>query len=269
MATTATVPASSTRDNVVVPRVNELEWTTWGLPGGIGGPTIKRLSKGVAPAFSSDPELEMMTFISHIPPWWHDPKLVYHPCVEEGYILQGKVQLADRIYPPGSYLYRPPGILHGPALAPCDEGVTLFHRFASEGGILRYDGSEFPHIDSQTVTDEYQEWPVDWVEQLDATAVPWTAVASGPWDGAAVKWLSRNRQTGGGTLLLRLPPGWSGAGTTGRGAVEEFVVSGSLTSGGQYFDRWGYVCRQAGESAGSYAAQGETELICVWDVDEF
>jgi hypothetical protein len=245
-----------------------LTWDSKVRAGGVGGPTKKILSAGTGGGLSPAGDILMETWLSHSPPWWLDEELVYHPCVEEAFILNGIVQLGDRVYTAGCYLYRPPGILHGPALTPSDIGATLFQRFAAEGGLLRYDGDEFPHLDCQPVTDEYETWPVEWVEFVDSTALEWIAVDSGPWQGCSTKWLSRNRVTGGGTLLLDLPAYWSGEGSRAKGTIEEFVVSGQMTAGGQHFERWGYACRPAGDSAGRYASPGGAQLICVWDEDE-
>jgi hypothetical protein len=41
-----------------------------------------------------------------------------------------------------------------------------------------------------------------------------------------------------------------------------------MTIGGQFFERWGYACRPAGEPAGSYGSQGGARLLCIWDEDE-
>jgi len=73
---------------------------------------------------------------------------------------------------------------------------------------------------------------------------------------------------GGGTLLLDIPAGWSGVGTTGRATAQEFIISGNATVGGMFFERWGYTCRAPGEAAGSYTSNGGARLICIWDEDE-
>jgi len=251
------VPTESKRDATVIPRIRAVPWMSKPRPGGIPGGVRKPLSVGTGGSMSRDSNLRVVTMFNHIPPWWSDPELVYHPCVEEAFILNGTVQLADRVYGPGCYVYRPPGILHGGALVPSDIGATLFHRFADEGGLLRYEGTELPHIDSQPITDEYEDWPAQWVERVDSGELPWLEVPKGPWEGAACKWLTRNRVTGGGTLLIKLPPYWTGVGSRAKGTIEEFVVEGACIMGGQYFDMWGY------------ASISEVQLLCIWDEDEF
>jgi hypothetical protein len=38
--------------------------------------------------------------------------------------------------------------------------------------------------------------------------------------------------------------------------------------GGQWFERWGYACRPAGDPADGYQALGGARLICFWDENE-
>jgi len=272
MALSETFPLASHREKVLIPRIAEVPWEPVLLDGGVRGPTRKTLSTGTGGALSSDPERPVATVLSHNVPGWRDPELVYHPTVEEAYFLEGGTQLADRVYDTGHYLYRPPGILHGPAghTSLKFAGRTMLQRFGGGADtLLRYDGSEFPHHDCQPVTDEYTYWPVPWVEQLDANAIPWLEAPDGPWGGTRHKWLSQNKLTGGGTLLIQIPPGWSGAGSAARGAMEEFVVEGELAMGGQWFEKWGYACRPADDPAEHYQALGGAVLICFWDEDEF
>jgi hypothetical protein len=262
------IALASQRESIRVPRVAELPWVTSPKPGGVPGGAKKILGISKGGAMAIDPELEVTTALAHIPPGWVDEELVYHPCVEEAYVLEGEGFMADRPRNKGWYLYRPPGILHGPAGQPPYASRVMVQRFAAAGGLLRYDGDEFPHVDSQPVTDDHERWPVGWVESLDASALPWLPVEGGPWGGTEHKWLSRNKVTGGGALLLRLPQDWIGTGTETRGSVEEFVVDGELTMGGQWFERWGYASRPIGDAAGVYHAPGGACLICFWDVDE-
>jgi hypothetical protein len=269
MALTTANPYASTRQSVRIPRIHERPWEPLELGGGVRGPVRKTLHRGSGGAMHPDPSVAIETWLSVLPPGWVDHELVYHPCVEEGFVLDGEGFLADRPRNKGWYLYRPPGILHGPAGQPPYAGRVMIQRFgAGTETLLRYDGDEFPHADSQPVTDEHREWPVTWVESLDSNALPWTPVEGGPWDGAAHKWLSRNTVSGGGTLLIQLPAGWSGTGTKTRGSVEELVVEGEVSMGGELFERWGYAARPIGDAAGSYGSTGGATLICFWDENE-
>lgn len=225
------------------------------------GPVFKVLSR--------DPETGGSTILIHLPPGWRDDVLDWHPCSEEGMILAGLVTLADRRYTTGIYLYRPPGILHGPAAAPGDEGATIVQRFDSELRILRYTGHEFPHRDLQPITRDAESWPIEWVERLDPEERPWATAVSGPWEGADYKWLARDRRPGhGGSILLRLPAGWRGDTYQARGEMEEFVLVGEADAPGGRLGRWGYACRPVGSTAGGLSTAEGATLVCWWQTDD-
>jgi hypothetical protein len=195
--------------------------------------------------------------------------LDWHPCSEEGLILAGTVTLAERRYTPGVYLYRPPGILHGPAAVPDDAGATIIQRFSSELRILRYTGDEFPHCDLQPVTRQHEDWPIEWLERLDPEERSWSAADAGPWAGARYKWLARDRRDGaGGSILLDLPSGWAGEPFEAGGEIEEFVLAGAVEAADTRLDRWGYASRPRGSTAGGFTAPGGASLICWWETNE-
>jgi hypothetical protein len=258
------------KDAVLIPSIDAIDWGPTGLEGqgGVPGPTIKQLSAGTGGFLTPDPKRRMATWLCHQPPGWADPEIVYHPCAEEGFILDGEVWLANRALGAGTYVYRPPGILHGPAREATRQGTTLILRYTLDGGMLRHDASDGPSFDLQPITDEHENWPMTWTERADTNLIPWVAVTEGPWTGVGCKWLNRNRVTGGGTVLLELPPGWHGVGSAARGLVEEFLVDGQLTAAGLWFSQWGYACRPAGKPAGEYAAPSGARLLCFWDEDE-
>src|SRR5205814_3952264 len=124
-------------------------WTTPPKPGGIPGGPKKVLGTSSGGPMAIDPEMKISTRLTYMPPGWVDPELVYHPCVEEGYVLDGEGFLGDRRRNKGWYLFRPPGILHGPAGQPPYATRMMVQRFAAsgEGVLLRYDGDEFPYAD--------------------------------------------------------------------------------------------------------------------------
>lgn len=249
------------RTPVVVPSAWELPWTPvpTDVDDNVGGPAWKLLAE--------DPLTGATTLIIHCPPNWRDPGLDWHPHDEEVFFLGGCIRLHDRIYRPGDYLYRPPGILHGePATAPELGGGTTFHRFSAPMRILRYTGDEFPQRDSVPITRQHETWPIPWLEHVKGGEVPWREVTVGGWAGVRAQELARNRVNGGGAWLLALPAGWQGRGSTASGPVEEFVVEGDLTAGEALLGRWGYVARPAG--AGSYRSEGGALLLLFSDEPE-
>jgi hypothetical protein len=249
------------RSSVVIPSAFDLVWQP--LPttdGNVPGPVFKLLS--------SDPESGGSTILIHLPPGWRDEALDWHPCSEEGLVLAGLVTLADRRYTPGIYLYRPPGILHGPAACPSDDGATIVQRFDRELRILRYAGEEFPHRDLQPITKQYEDWPIEWVERLDPEGLTWSAAKCGPWVGARYKRLARDRVTGGGSILLELPAGWHVAEFLARGEWEVFVIDGAVETHEGLLRRWGYLCAPSGTRGAGWAAPEGARLVAWCQVDE-
>jgi hypothetical protein len=243
---------------VVIPSAWELDW--FGIPttdGNVPGPALKILRE--------DADTGALTFMTHLPPNWHDPLLDWHPSTEEGYIIAGEVMLGDRQLTPGSYLFRPPGILHGPVAAPNDLGATIVQRTNAPLRILRYRGKKFPHKDCQPITRDHLRSDVAWSEQTDTTKIRWQQVGKGGWKGARLRWVHENTRTGGGLVMLDLPAGWSGKGSAARGPLEEFVLAGELKAGGQQYGKWGYAYRPAGQAAGRYATKGGARLLAWWN----
>ena len=237
----------------------EVDWVALDTSrdGNVPGPVWKPLRH--------DTSTGALTFMMHLPPGWHDEMLDWHPTTEEGFKLAGSTLLGGTLLDKGCYLYRPPGILHGPVSAPSDEGSTILQRMNGDIRILRYEGDEFPHEHLQPITDQHKDWPVEWNEKLDTKELEWEPVGAGGWAGASVKWLHRNRITGGGAVMLQIPAGWSGTGSAARGPLEEFVVEGSVVAGGEEYRKWGYAYRPAGAAAGEYSSPGGAVLFCWWD----
>lgn len=243
---------------IEIPSAWDLNWQPLDTSrdGNVPGPVWKLLrnEQGVS-----------MTYIMHIPPGWRDDELDWHPSTEESFKLQGSSQFPGNEIARWNYLYRPPGILHGPVSIDNEDGSTGLQRMSGDLRILRYDGDEFPHEHLQPITDEHKTWPVEWNENRDLNRFPWEPVTEGPWQGAEVRWAHHNRVTGGGAVMLQIPAGWSGEGSRARGPLEEFVVQGSITIGDTDYGKWGYRYAPAGEAAGTYASEEGAILFCWWD----
>jgi hypothetical protein len=253
---------ANARPPVLVPDIQAVDWEARETrrDGNVPGPVLKILSR--------DPQTGAQTRLLHLPPGWHDEQLDWHPTSEEGLRLAGRLWMGGELLGEGFYLYRPKGILHGPVLADPLVGMTSINRMDGEPRIFRYRGTELPHRHAQPITDDWRASPFTWHEKLDTNSLSWEPIKRGPWEGASCKWLNRNRDTGGGAVLLDLPPRWSGRGAPARGQVEEFVVDGTIVAGGVEFGRWGYALRPAAAPAGGYEAPEGTRLICWWERDE-
>ena len=228
--------------------------------GNVPGPVFKVLS--------TDADSGGSTILIHLPPGWRDEVLDWHPCSEEGLVLGGTVTLADRRYTPGVYLYRPPGILHGPAAVPGDDGVTIVQRFSSELRILRYTGDEFPHRDLQPVTRQHETGRSNGstARSRGAPVVEGGRRAVG---GRSIQVAG----PGSARRSRRLDPARAAGGRRGepyeaRGEIEEFVLEGTLDADGERFERWGYASRPRGSAAGGLATAKGASLICWWEMNE-
>jgi hypothetical protein len=207
------------------------------------------------------PETGAMTYVMHIPPGWHDPQLDYHPSVEETYQMEGIVTLAEHRMDPECYLYRPPYILHGPVTI--HTSFTALQRTSAPLKMMRYTDGPGEHL--MPIRDDYKDWPVEWNERIDMNGILYEPVTEGGWAGTELKWVFKDRVTGGGCVKIQVPAGWEGTGSPTRGDVEEFVVDGDLTAGGVDFGRWGYAYRPQGEPAGTYSSTGGATLMCYFN----
>src|SRR5205823_2718961 len=60
-------------------------------------------------------ETDEMLFLCASVPDWSYPRLEWHDCIEEIYCIAGDIWLGNSgVMRPGSYLWRPPYITHGP-----------------------------------------------------------------------------------------------------------------------------------------------------------
>ncbi|MCY4086966.1 MAG: DUF4437 domain-containing protein [Actinomycetia bacterium] len=250
------------REPVLIPDSHELNWVSIqvGEDDNVPGPSNKLLT--------SDPATGAHTRLLHLPPGWHDDELDWHPAVEEGLTLQGTCQIGPNLLEEGSYLYRPPGVLHGPVYGDRDVGATFIVHWTARSRILRYKGDTLPHVDGQAITDDYKHLPFEWHQKLDTNTIPWVDAEHGGWAGTRYRWINRHRETGGGAIMIDVPAGWEGSGSEGRGAMEEFVLQGSLTAGKLTFVKWGYACREPGTPAGAYSSEQGARLLCWWDESE-
>jgi hypothetical protein len=243
------------REPISIPDIGVINWA----PIRCDAPEDDNVPGPLWKLLSSDRRTGAITYLTHLPPGWRDEVFDWHPATEEGFRIGPK--------PGDTYGYRQPGFLHGPARAPLHEGVTILQRMSGPLRILRYNGTKHPHKDNQALTEQHKDWPIEQSRPpLDLTKIPWEdAPAAGGWAGARFKWLHRNKVNGGGAVLMDLPVGWKGTGAQARGSVEEFVVEGSVTSDGEHYLQWGYVCRAAGDPAGEYSTDEGAQLVCWWD----
>lgn len=103
------VPATGAGE-VTITDTTQMEWV-WGkgegLPQGLTHKTVRH-----------NAETGERTFVLGVIPWWDSPKIEFHPCVEEAYVIQGDMYMGHvgdlGTMGPGDYFWRPAWISHGP-----------------------------------------------------------------------------------------------------------------------------------------------------------
>lgn len=91
----------------------DTETIPWGKP-----MTDKKDSPLLSKTLRINPETGERTFLNRLLQAGGDPRIEWHPCVEELYQIEGTTSLDHPrnrfLLGPGVYCYRPPGIPHGP-----------------------------------------------------------------------------------------------------------------------------------------------------------
>jgi hypothetical protein len=97
------------------------------------------------------PETNEMTWICANPPRWDYAMLEFHDCIEELYLIEGDIWLGNSgTMRPGSYLWRPPFITHGPFYS--HTGAVLF------GWVPSMLVNHFPDDPRRTVAENIAEY---------------------------------------------------------------------------------------------------------------
>jgi anti-sigma factor ChrR (cupin superfamily) len=100
---------------------DEVEWEdgegTLLLPSGVQVKIFQR----------DDSDNDRMDFLVKFPPGYSEPEH-FHAGLHFGLILEGKQEVGGRTFGPGTYVYAPPHVMHGPFHYP--EGCTLFGSMA-------------------------------------------------------------------------------------------------------------------------------------------
>lgn len=200
------------RSTTVIESVNPLDWE----PLGTHGVTRKLLSH--------DPVTGAVTQYVNIPENWRGGGVAHHhSCVEEAFIISGDVSLVpdDRLVD-GSYLYRPPFIVHGHDER-ADKGCRCIIRMSGDMDFnLVPEPERAVEYAIQPITD-----PRGHVLHLKTPEMEWQTRGEGAGQ-FGLKLLSIAGDTGAYTGLVRLPPGWRGAlSTPPEFSREWFVLSGS------------------------------------------
>ena len=105
------------------------------------------------------------------------------------------------------------------------------------------------------------------IEFVQAQMLPWRRIGAGlARPDAEIKILSRDPDTGGCSVLMRYPPGWSREGPEHIAADEEiFVLEGALEMGGHYYAQDAYAYLPAGWTRSSMRSEAGCTLLAFYD----
>ena len=174
-----------------------------------------------------------MTCLWRIPPGWSHADDFTLDGGAALYVLQGDLRIGDQHYAAGHYGYRPAGRTH--------EGLR------SQSGALVYAmWDAAPRLRTPGTVPIGSEPPILWLDgnAMDEHPTP----VEGPVAGIMVRILRRDANTGGMTLIIRIPPGWDEPRSEHHDCVEEsFKLTGDIwlhengvpqiLSAGDYFFR--------------------------------
>jgi len=148
-----------------------------------------------------------------VPAGWRHPGGYRLAGAEHLFVLEGDIQIGPNRFRPGCYGYRSPGYMHEPR--------------ASEGGAVI-----LASWDRALMPGGQADGPVgDGKVFVDTAAMPaMPTPVAGPPTGIVVKILNHEPATGGMSMLITIPPGWTEDRAEHHDCVEEsFKVAGDIS----------------------------------------
>lgn len=193
-------------------------------------------------------------------PGYRDVTACYHESAEEGFLLNGTLDLAyEGHFSPLSYFWRPPGWVHGAQRT--EGGATALFSFEADrpadgSGPVTRTVAAFDEAGCNPLLDEASDWrigPRGYIPHVNGGLVARangtdvlasTAQAALDAGHLTVRTLSSNVVNGGGTFLWDLAPGYAQPESSRfTSTYHFFVVEGSITIGGESHSAgtWAYV----------------------------
>lgn len=203
------------RPRIVDLRVDEIEWMPLG-PAGL----YSRL-------LSSDPETGARTALQRIVPdhgYTPPDKAHYHHTYEEIIGVSGCFSFDSRRWVKAcTYVFHPPRTVHGFASAVREESMFL----SRVGRALDFNFVEHPAFDDlYTVEGAPPPRRPEALEDFESLDTRNLARFLG--SEVQIKCLSIDPQSGEGSALVRLPPGWASSDTAANHCLEAFVMEGAM-----------------------------------------
>ena len=165
-----------------------------------------------------------ITALVEIPKGWHGGGIAhFHHAFEEVFMLAGSVTVGGTHYwRGGDYFYRPGHVVHGHDER-AEEGALALIRSDGPLALLLVHEPEEP-----------DEYPLpDYADDrghlysLKVADVEWIADPEFP-EGWSIRPLSADPRTGARTVMVQVPAGWQGSGSSRPAAWEASVLSGGI-----------------------------------------
>jgi len=173
----------------------------------------------------------------------------FHVADTEYYVLEGELQVGDKVLGKGGYVQAPKGVAI-PYLK-AKQGTQLLHyREYGDWGFEASERSQAGVIETPTI--------------LDTESIPWDAVTTpGPMAGLHIKMLHRDPETGFYSRLIWAEEGWMDHRLAHHPVFEEaYTIWGSMTYNYGRLDPGTYFFRPARVKHGHFISEGPKG--CAW-----
>ena len=157
-----------TPSEVTILGTETMAWTPVESPEAPPGHMIKNLHR--------NPDTGFFTCIIWAKPGWREDRMMHHPVFEEAYTISGRMTYNFGLFTPGTYMFRPPYIKHGPFQSEEPDGCTW---------LIRSNG---PMENWYTISSDVKvnETPHNYDPEIQGpviTGSPVRSHSSGPWSG--------------------------------------------------------------------------------------
>jgi quercetin dioxygenase-like cupin family protein len=228
---------------------NAIPWTPTPLPGVFG--------KGL----NSDPDTQARTGMAKFEKGAFVPgRAHYHDVDEEILVTQGAMTFDHRTWLPAKgYIYHPPRTVHG-FNSGFDGEVIMLSRHNGGGPLV------LNYVEGEPLAQDWYQAFGPPPPRAPAYIPDFTGLKAHPeGDGSIVTVLSRHPETGEGSLFLRLPADWDGAGPAVEltGYREMFVLEGEVVCADGGVLKTGYYAFIPPGHAHGFAGSGPGALIYV------
>ena len=205
----------------------DIEPSSWSVPGLADGLEVRRLNE--------DPGTGAISAVIHVPKGWARLESAVCDADQDLFLMEGALEAGDDFLQSGAFSFYPRGVVQPPWTA--KEDCTAFVIFDHAPAYAAATASAPDAKTDQTVA-ALDTWTMDWFDPLAASK---PSVAFHP--GIFVKILRTDPETGTGTHLAGLMPGWFQEGIEIHPVREESIIISGDVNIATVDGKPGYTCR--------------------------